>query len=406
MVGAGLAGAKAAQRLRQEGFDGRVVVVGEEDVRPYDRPPLSKAYLRGGVGFDKVALHKANFYEARDIELLTGTRAVALDVAARQVELSSGGRLGYDQLLLATGASPRRLAIPGGDLPGVCYLRDLHDAERLRDALAAGAAAGGARAVVVGAGWIGCEVAASARQLGVDVALVDVLAAPLERVLGPEVGALYARLHAEHGVRLRMGVGVEALRGGASVEEVALGDGSVLPAEVVVIGVGVAPRVGLARDAGLEVANGVVVDEHLATSAPGVWAAGDVASAYHPRYRSHIRLEHWAAALHQGSTAATNMLGGRVAYDRTPYFWSDQYELGMEYSGYAPTWDEVVLRGEMGKGDLLAFWLSGGRVAAAMFANAEEAADQVEELVRSGRVVDPASLADPAVALADLVGRG
>ncbi|MGH9075482.1 MAG: NAD(P)/FAD-dependent oxidoreductase, partial [Acidimicrobiales bacterium] len=397
IVGAGLAGAKAAQALRREGFDGRVVLVGEEDVRPYDRPPLSKAYLRGDVELPRVALHKAGFYEAKGIELLTSTRAVALDVAAREVELSNRERLGYDGLLLATGARPRRLSLPGAELAGVCYLRGIHDAEHLR-----GAIGPGTQVVVIGAGWIGCEVAASARALGAEVALVDVVAQPLERVLGPEVGAIYSRLHASHGVSLHMGVGVESLRGAGSVEAVCLTDGTVLGAEVVVVGVGVAPAVELAAAAGLDVANGIVVDQNLATSAPGVWAAGDVASAFHPLYRTHVRLEHWAAACRQGPVAARNMLGAKQAYDSIGYFWSDQYDLAMEYSGYAPTWEEVVVRAEPAGGGFVAFWLSAGRVAAGMSANVEGAATHVETLVGARAVVDPVRLADSGVGLAEV----
>lgn len=401
MVGAGLAGARAAQTLRREGYEGGIVLVGEEDVGPYDRPPLSKAFLTAGARFDQLVLHKPDFYESKGIEVLVGTSALALDVAARCVELSSGERLGYDQVLLATGASPRLLRVPGAGLAGVCYLRDIHDAERLRAALD-----GDARLVVIGAGWIGCEVAASARALGAQVSLVDVLDAPLARVLGTEVGALFARLHAGHGVRLHMGTGVEEIRGAGSVEEVRLADGSVLAADVVVVGVGVAPRTGLAAAAGLEVGDGVVVDEHLGTSAPGVWAAGDVASAYHPRYRRHIRLEHWAAAAHQGPVAARNMLGGSVAYERIPYFWSEQYDLSLEYSGHAPRWDQVVLRGELGRAGFMAFWLEMGRVVAAMCAQEGDLVDQLEALVRSGAVLDPGRLADPGASLAELTGPG
>lgn len=401
VVGAGLAGARAAQTLRREGYEGRIVLVGQEDVRPYDRPPLSKAFLTSGAGFDQLALHKPNFYESKGIELVVGTAAVVLDVAARQVELSSGECLCYDQVLLATGASPRRLRVPGAGLAGVCYLRDLHDAGRLRAALGAGT-----RLVVVGAGWIGCEVAAAARALGAQVSVVDVLDAPLARVLGPEVGALFARLHADHGVRLHMGTGVEEIRGAGSVEEVRLADGSALGADVVVVGVGVVPRAGLAAAAGVEVDDGVVVDEHLGTSAPGVWAAGDVASAYHPHYGRHVRLEHWAAAAHQGPVAARNMLGASVAYERLPYFWSEQYDLSLEYTGYAPRWDQVVLRGELGQADFGAFWLEMGRVVAAMCTQEGDMVDQLDAVLRSGSAIEPGRLADPGASLVELARRG
>lgn len=395
IVGAGLAGDKAAQTLRKEGFEGRVVLMGEEDVRPYDRPPLSKGFLTGSANFDRVALHKAAYYDSRGIELMTSTRAVSVDVAGRSVELDSGQRLAYDQLLLATGAAPRRLALAGGELDGVFYLRDIHDAEHIREALRGSGDAADTRLVVIGAGWIGTEVAASARQLGVQVALVDVVEVPLERVLGPEVGAIYARLHAEHGVDLHMGVGVEALRGASTVREVLLTDGTVLAADLVVIGVGVIPRVGLAREAGLAVGNGIVVDQFLATSAPGIWAAGDVAAAYHPAYSSYVRLEHWAGAMHQGPAAAKNMLGARESYARIPYCWSDQYEISAEYTGYAPSWDQVVVSADGSEGAVLAYWLADGRVAAGLCANVEGGTAQIEALLAEPGPLDPAKLVVP-----------
>lgn len=376
IVGAGLAGARAAHTLRKRGFDGRVVLIGEEEAPPYDRPPLSKAYLSEGGDFARLALHKGGYYEAQGIELLRATRVVALDPGARELQLSTGERLRYDAALIATGATPRRLSVPGAELEGVCYLRSIGDAERLRAAIGPGTAV-----VVIGAGWIGCEVAASARGIGAEVALVDMFSAPLERVLGPEVGSIYARLHARHGVSQHLGVGVSFLAGRNRVEEVHLDDGTVLAASVVVVGIGVTPCDQLAADAGLEVSRGIVVDEHLAASVPGVWAAGDVAAAYHPRYRTHISVEHWAGAAYQGPVAARNLCGEQVVYDRIPYVWSDQYDVKMEYFGWAPSWEEVVIRGEPEAGRFAAFWLHGGRVAAGMCANLEGAAEVVESLV-------------------------
>ena len=277
IVGASLAGAKAAEALRTEGFEGRVVLVGEEPLRPYERPPLSKDYLRGEKVFDDAAVHWADFYAAQDIELRTSTVVTDIDRGGSEVVLSSGDRLRYDRLLLATGAAPRRLSVPGADLAGVHYLRSVADSDVLHEALT-----GGARVVVIGAGWIGSEVAASARQLGAEVAVVELGSLPLERVLGAEVGAMFRDLQAEHGVDLHFGVGVESLVGSAGVEEVRLTDGTALPAELVVAGIGVAPRVELAEAAGLLLDNGVVADQYLATSAPGVYAAGDVASVVPP----------------------------------------------------------------------------------------------------------------------------
>jgi 3-phenylpropionate/trans-cinnamate dioxygenase ferredoxin reductase component len=395
IAGASLAGAKAAETLRAEGFDGRVVLIGEEAVRPYERPPLSKAYLRGEVGFEKAAVHPEDFYLEHEIELLTSTTVTSIDPAGKQVSLDPGGRLTYDQLLLATGAEPRTLKIPGADLEGIHYLRSLSSCDALREALDRATTV-----VVVGAGWIGSEVAASARQLGKEVALIEGAQVPLERVLGAEVGTMFRDLHADHGVQLHMGVGVEAFRGSTTAEEVVLADGSVVAGEVFVVGVGVAPRTGLAEAAGLTLDNGVVVDEHLATSAPGIWAVGDVANAYHPIFGTRIRLEHWSSALNQGPAAARNMLGQGVEYARIPYFFSDQYDLGMEYNGFAPRWDEVVFRGDRDGRELIVFWLDQGRVAAGMNVNVWDVSDPIAELVRSKQLIDPRQLADTSVDLA------
>jgi len=399
IVGASLAGAKAAETLRAEGFDGRVVLLGEEERRPYERPPLSKEYLRAEKDFDAAAVHPAGFYDERDIELHTSTVVSAIDPAERSVIVSSGERFAYDRLLLATGATPRRLSVEGGELEGVLYLRSVEDADTLRRALTPSA-----QVVVIGAGWIGAEVAASARQLGASVSMVELATVPLERVLGPEVGAVYRDLHASHGVDPHFGVGVEAIVGSKTVEAVRLSDGTVLPATILVVRVGVVPRVELAETAGLAVDNGIVVDEHLATSAPGIFAAGDVANAFHPRYGNRIRLEHWSAALNQGPVAARSMLGKATTYDRTPYFFSDQYDLGMEYRGWAPGFDQVVLRGDPAGRAFLSFWLRHGHVAAVMNANVWDAGDAIEALLKVGRPVDSALLADPEVDLAGLAG--
>ncbi len=400
IVGASLAGAKAAETLRTEGFDGRVVLIGEEPVRPYERPPLSKGYLRGEQSFDDAAVHPEGFYRENDIELRTSTTAVAVDLERQGVSLGSGDAVSYDRLLLCTGSVPKRLPIPGADLDGVKLLRSLADSDALRAAFGPST-----RVVVIGAGWIGSEVAASARQLGSDTAMVDVFGVPLERVLGPEVGAIYRDLHQEHGVRMHLGTGIESIEGTGSVEAVRLSDGTVLPADLVVIGVGVAPRVELAEAAGLTIDNGIVVDEHLATSRPGVYAAGDVANAWHPRYQARIRLEHWSAALNQGPAAAKNMLGHATVYEKTPYFFSDQYDLGMEYRGWAPTWDEVVFRGDVSKREFISFWVKDGRVAAAMNANIWDAGDAIEALLSSRAAASAAQLADPSVDLAGLAGQ-
>ncbi len=401
IVGASLAGAKAAETLRTEGFDGRVVLIGEETERPYERPKLSKEFLRGDEPAAKLYVHDEAFYADNDIELMTGTRVASIDPGAHEVTLQDGGRMPYSRLLLSTGAAPRRLQLPGADLPGVRYLREMGDSDALRAAITAAG-----RVVVIGAGWIGAEVAASARQLGAEVAIVAPEPVPLERVLervlGPEIGGVYRDLHAEHGVELHLSTQIEAIAGTVAAQGVRTKDGSVIEGDLVVVGVGVSPRDELARDAGLTVENGIVVDELLRTSASDVFAAGDVASTWNSLYQRRIRMEHWANALNQGTTAARNMLGQGTAYAKLPYFYSDQYDLGMEYNGYASDWDRVVLRGDVTGRQFLAFWLKGGRVLAGLNANVWDQGDDIKALVRGGTTVDPDRLADLSVPLADL----
>jgi 3-phenylpropionate/trans-cinnamate dioxygenase ferredoxin reductase component len=397
IVGASLAGAKAAETLRAEGFAGRVVLIGEERVRPYERPPLSKDYLRGEATADVAFVHDDGFYDEQNIELRLSTAVRALDPAANEVILDSGEHLGYDTLLLTPGAAPRRLTVPGANLESVRYLRTMADSDRLRAAITAAN-----RMVVIGAGWIGCEVTASARQMGADVALVEVAELPLKRVLGPELGGFYRDVHRDHGVELHLGIGVSELRGTGQVEAVVLADGTVLPADLVVVGVGVTPRTELAEPAGLAIDNGVLADEWLATSEPNVFAAGDVANAWHPILQRRIRLEHWSSALNQGPAAARNMLGIKTSYERIPYFFSDQYDIGMEYSGLATEWDRVMFRGDPATREFIAFWLKDGRVAAGMNVNVWDVADQIANLVASKQTVDPKALADPEVELASL----
>jgi 3-phenylpropionate/trans-cinnamate dioxygenase ferredoxin reductase subunit len=397
IVGGGMAGAKTAEALRTEGFEGPVVLIGDEFELPYERPPLSKDYLRGELPREETRVHPAGYYDEHAIELRHGP-AVGIDPAAHTVELADGELVAYERLLLATGAKPRPLSVPGAELAGVHYLRTLADS----DALAARLQAGG-RVVVIGAGWIGAEVAASARQAGLEVSIVERERMPLERVLGSDMGCFFGELHRDRGVALHTGQTVEALEGDGTVEAVRLGDGRELPCDFVVVGIGVAPRVGLAEAAGLEVQNGILVDERLETSAPGVFAAGDVANVMHPFYGTRVRVEHWANALHQPEVAAPAMLGKPATWDRLPYFFSDQYELGMEYTGLASPEDELVLRGDRAGREFIAFWLSDGRVVAGMNVNIWDVADAIAGLIRSRAVVDPARLADPDVPLEALV---
>jgi 3-phenylpropionate/trans-cinnamate dioxygenase ferredoxin reductase subunit len=398
IVGASLTGAKAAETLRAEGFDERVVLVGAEDERPYERPPLSKDYLRGEAERETVYVHPEGFYSDHDIELRLGRTAVSVDVAGSEVALDDGERLRYDRLLLATGAEPRRLSIPGGDLDGVLYLRSVADCDALRGRLDRGGTV-----VVIGAGWIGAEVAASARQRGLDVTVIEPLTVPLERVLGTEVGAVYRDIHVDHGVHMLLGTRVEAFEGATAVERVRTSDGRELECDFVVVGVGVQPRIGLAAQAGLAVDNGILVDEHLQTSAPGVFAAGDVANAHHPFYGERIRVEHWANALHQGPIAAHAMLGEPDVYDRLPYFFSDQYDVGMEYAGFARRWDRMIFRGDPATREFIAFWLTGDRVVAGMNVNVWDVIDPIQRLIGERVAVDDRRLADPDVPLAELV---
>jgi 3-phenylpropionate/trans-cinnamate dioxygenase ferredoxin reductase subunit len=398
IVGAGLAGAKAAETLRAEGFDGRLLLLGEEAERPYERPPLSKAYLRGEIDRDSLAVHRDGFYAAHDIELRPSTPVRAIDPAGRLVELASGERIGYQRLLLTTGAAPRRLPLPGADLAGVHHLRSRRDADAL-------AAARAQHVVVAGTGWIGSEAAASLRQLGREVTLIGPDSAPLARVLGPEVAGVYRDLHADHGVRLLLGTRVAGLRGGGHVEGVVTDDGRTIDCDLVLIGAGAVPRTELAEAAGLPVRDGVLVDQRLeAVGAAGVYAAGDVAAAWHPRYRTHLRVEHWANAFNQGPAAARSMLGDPTAYARLPYFYSDQYDLGMEYSGMAVDWDRVVVRGELASREFIAFWLKDQRVVAGMNAGVWVVVEPIQALVRGGWPVDPARLADPDIPLDQVTG--
>jgi 3-phenylpropionate/trans-cinnamate dioxygenase ferredoxin reductase component len=392
IVGAGMAGGKAAETLREEGFDGRIVLLGAEPHRPYERPPLSKDYLRGDAEQPAWLQEDEGWYEQNDIELRASSVVQSIDAGERAVVLSGGERIGFDRMLLATGAEPRRLPIDGADLDGVHVLRTIEDSDAIRATFDSGG-----RLVVIGGGWIGCEVAASARQKGMDVTLVEPLEVPLLRVLGPELGAFYRDVHKDQGVEMLLGGGCEAIEGSGRAERVRTSDGRTIDCTAVVVGIGVAPRTELVQDV-VRVDNGILVDERLQSSVDGIFAAGDIANAQHPVFGGRVRVEHWANALEQGPAAARSMLGQDVSYDKVPYFFSDQYDVGMEYAGlHDPGSDELVLRGDMGSREFIAFWLRGDKLVAGMNVNVWDVSDAIQELVHSGAKVDRARLADPDV---------
>jgi len=409
IVGASLAGAKAAETLRREGFDGRIVLIGAETARPYERPPLSKGYLNGTESREKAFVHEEGWYGSNDVELILGMEATDLDTGTHTLTLGGFEPLHYDKLLIATGSRPRQLDVPGADLSGVRYLRTIFDSDALVEHLQPGV-----RVVIVGAGWIGLETAAAAVNRGASALVVEMDSLPLRRVLGDEVAGIFANLHRAHGVDFRFESGVSELIGEVgSLSGVRLSDGTEVPADLAILGVGIVPNVELAARAGLEVDNGIVTDAALRTSAPDVYACGDVASSFNPLLGKRIRVEHWANALNGGPAAAKSMLGQEVAYDRVPYFFSDQYDLGMEYSGYAEPggYDQVVFRGSTeirdGKApEFMAFWVREGRVLAGMNVNIWDVNPDVQELARagySGKSIDLDRLADPNVPLLDLL---
>jgi 3-phenylpropionate/trans-cinnamate dioxygenase ferredoxin reductase subunit len=401
IVGGGLAAAKAADALRSQGFEGRLVLLGSEHHAPYERPPLSKDYLQGKTPREKVFAHPHHWYAEHDVELRTGQVVTGLDRGAHEVRLADGSVVGYAKLLLATGASPRELHVPGADARGVHYLRTLDDSDVLRATLASIS-----RLVVIGAGWIGLEVTAAARLAGVAVTVVETAELPLLRVLGPEVAQVFADLHVEHEVEFRFSASLaEIVTDNGAATGVRLEDGTTIAADAVLVAVGAAPNVQLAEAAGLHVDNGIVVDASLRTSDPDIFAAGDVANAFHPFFDQQIRVEHWANARRQPKAAAASMLGDDVSYDELPYFYTDQYDLGMEYVGYVDpgAYDRVVFRGDVAGREFIAFWLSNDRVVAGMNVNVWDVVEPIKALIRSRASLPAHLLADPGKALTDLV---
>jgi 3-phenylpropionate/trans-cinnamate dioxygenase ferredoxin reductase component len=403
IVGAGLAGAKAAEALRDIGYEGDLTLIGAEAHRPYERPSLSKGYLQGNETEDKLFVHTRAWYAEHQVDLRLTTEVTVVDRGAHEVGTNTGDRLRYDKLLLATGSSPRRLNLPGAELDNVLYLRTLEDSDRIRHALGPGV-----RVVVIGGGWIGLETAAAARAAGADVTVLENAGLPLLRVLGSRIARAFADLHRDHGVDLRCDVsvaGIGSTSDGRSVAAVQLADGTEVPADLVIVGIGATPNVRLASDCGLTIDNGIVVDQQLRTSDPDVFCAGDVANAYHPLLAKHLRVEHWANALHQPAVAANAMTGGDSVYDRLPYFYTDQYDLGMEYTGHVePTDnDNVVIRGDLLSRKFIAFWLRDGRVLAGMNVNLWDVTEPIEHLVQSKRRIDVDKLTDADVPLGDVL---
>jgi len=401
IAGASLAGAKAAETLRQEGFDGPLVLIGDETERPYERPPLSKDYLLGKADRETIYVHPQSWYAEHGVDLRLGARVTGVDAAANEITLADGSRVGYAKLLLTTGSSVRHLAVPGSDAEGVRYLRRASDSDQIKAAFAVAS-----RVAVIGAGWIGLETAAAARAAGADVTILERGELPLLRLLGTEAAQVFAHLHRDHGVDLRFGVQVAEITGaGGQASGVRLADGTHIAADTIIVGIGITPNTQLADAAGLQVSNGIITSAQLRTSDPDIYAAGDVANAFHPLLGKHIRVEHWYNALHQPPAAARAMLGHDVAYDRVPYFYTDQYDLGMEYAGYVEPggYDQVVFRGDVGRREFIAFWLSGGRVLAGMNVNIWDVNDTIKAIVHRGRTLDITRLANPDVPLDELL---
>jgi 3-phenylpropionate/trans-cinnamate dioxygenase ferredoxin reductase subunit len=380
VVGAGLAGAAAAATLRADGFDGNLILIGNEQQAPYERPPLSKEYLRGEEPFEKALVHEPAFYEDNGIETRFGLRATRVDPSSQMVELGDNDRIYYDKLLVATGSRNRLLQIPGRDLEGVYGLRTVLDSDRIR-----AEAVSGRKAVIIGMGFIGCEVAASLRQLGVEVAAV-MPGVPLRRVLGEDIGRLIEGIHRDNGV-----------------ERVTTKQRRSIDCDFVVVGVGAEPVTDFLLGSGVHMDNGVVVDEYCQTNIEGIYAAGDVANHYHPVFERHIRVEHLDNALKQGDAAARSMLGNHSPYDEIPWFWSDQYEYNLQYFGYATEWDELVVRGSLEQRDFVAFYLQGGRLVASTGIDRGRDLRRSAALIKARASVPESDLSNDQVDLRSLV---
>jgi 3-phenylpropionate/trans-cinnamate dioxygenase ferredoxin reductase subunit len=397
IVGASLAGGTAAATLRQAGFDGEVILIGAERQPPYERPPLSKQYLRGEVAFEKALVRPAPFYEQNRIETRFGVRATRVDPVKRIVELETGSPVPYSKLLIATGVRNRRPPIPGLDLHGVFDLRSVSDADALRSEIAPGR-----RAVLIGMGFIGCEVAASLRQKGVEVVAIDPSPTPLFRVLGEKIGQVVTAIHRDHGVDMMFEDTVTRCEGAGRVERVITRSGRRIECDFAVVGVGVEPVVDVIADSGVESNNGILVDEYCRTSVEGIYAAGDVANHYHPVFARRMRVEHWQNAMKQGAAAARSMLGTGQPYDAVHWFWSDQYDVNLQYAGFHQQWDQIVVRGSLDARNFMAFYLKQGQIDAVVALNRGKDVRRVMPLIKARGIVDPLQLSDEAVDLRSL----
>ena len=397
IVGASLAGSSAAATLREEGFDGRTVLIGAEPQLPYDRPPLSKNYLRGTTSFEKTLLRPPEFYRERDIEMRLGTTVTRVDAEKRMLALQDGERLEFDQLLIATGGRNKRFPIPGIDLPGVYDLRTVADADRIREAIGHGG-----RAVVVGLGFIGAEVAASMRQSGLEVVAVEPFKTPLYRALGEEIGRVVEGLHRDNGVEMILDDAVTAFEGSGKVERVVTRNGRRIECSLAVFGLGIEPATELVAGTPVRVDNGIVVDDQCRTNVPGIFAAGDVANHHHPVCGRQIRVEHWQNGVKQGAAAARSMLGRGQSYDEVHWFWSDQFDANIQYAGFHAAWDRIVVRGSLPLRKFLAFYLTEGRVESVVAINQGRDMRRTLPIIKARVAVDPARLEDPNVDLRTL----
>ena len=397
IVGAGIAGNAAAETLRKQGFEGKVHLVGAEPHRPYDRPPLSKEFLSGSKEQDKLFFKPEDFYAEHSIQLHLGTEATALDPTSKTLTLADGASLRFDKLLLATGSRVRTLPIPGSELEGIHYLRTIDDSQAIAQSMNSAS-----RVVIVGAGFIGSEVAAVCKTAGLEVTVLEIQPQPMAHILGEEMGAIYANLHTSRGIDLRLQEGISGIRGSSRAEQVITDQGNAIDCDFVVIGVGIAPDTTLAKSAGLEVDRGILVDEHCQTSHPDIYAAGDVANWFHPGLGHRLRVEHWDNALNQGAAAAKSMLGAPEPYSPTLYFWSDQYDLNIQYLGHATEWDEIAIRGNPGEEKFTAFYLKDGSVHGALVVNNFRDIRPTRTLIGQKTPITAASLSDDSTNLKQL----